>query len=113
MKDAFFGLENVSPHDESVELLASVYENEELLVLRSILDGEKIPYLIKERGSGGAVRLIAGYSVNVAASDVFVPKAAVERAKEVLKAYRSAEPIRDEGEEGTDDINSLTPEEEP
>lgn len=110
MKDPFFGLENVSPHDESVELLASVYENAELLVLRSILDGEKIPYLIKERGSGGAVRLIAGYTVNVAASDVFVPKAALERAKEVLEAYRSAEPIE---ESGTDDIDSLSPEEEP
>ena len=109
--DSLFGLDHVSPHDENVELLASVYENTELLVLRSILDGEKIPYLIKERGSGAAVRLIAGYTVNVAASDVFVPKAAFERAKEVLEAYRNAEPV--EEEDGTDDINSLSPEEEP
>ncbi len=110
-KDSLFGLDQVSPHDECEELLISVSENAELLVLRSILEGEKIPYRIRERGSGSAVRLIAGYTVNVAASDVFVPKAALERAKEILEAYRNAPPADEQ--DGTDDIDSLSPEDEP
>ena len=112
MKDSFFGLDEVSPHDDGVELLTTVRDHVELMVLKSVLEGEKIPYLVKDRGSGGAVRIIAGYTVNVAASDIFVPKAAAERAREVLEAYRSAEPIEEEIT-GAGDGSDLTPEEEP
>lgn len=112
MKDSFFGLDEAGLHDENVELLTTVHDGVELMVLRSILEGEKIPYMTKDRGSGSAVRLIAGYTMNVAATDVYVPKAAAERAKEILEAYRSAEPVEEEIE-GAGDGSDLTPEEEP
>ena len=110
MKDVFFGLDEVSPHDESVELLTTVHDNVELSILRSILEGENIPYLVRERGSGSSVRIIAGYTMF--GTDVFVPKAAAEHAKEILEAYRSAEPIEEEIT-GAGDGSDLTPEEEP
>ena len=56
MKDSFFGLDEAGLHDESVELLTTVHDGVELMVLRSILEGEKIPYMTKDRGSGSAVR---------------------------------------------------------
>ena len=78
MKDSFFGLDEVSAHDDNVELLTTVHDNVELSILRSILGGEKIPYLVRERGSGSSVRLIAGYTMF--GTDVFVPKTVYEQA---------------------------------
>lgn len=95
-KDSLFGLDRVSPHDEYTELLTTVHDNVELSVLRSILDGEGIPYLIRERGSGSSVKIIAGYSMY--GTDVFVPRDALEQASEILEAYRNAEPVGDDGD---------------
>ena len=96
--DRLFGLDKVSPHDDCCELLTTVYGNVELSVLRSILDGEEIPYLIRERGSGSAVKLIVGFST-LGTTDVFVPTAALEHAKEVLEAFRNGEPVEESTEE--------------
>ncbi len=95
--DRFFGLDKVSAHDENCELLVTVNDNVALSVLRSILDGESIPYLIRERGSGSSVKIIAGYSMF--GTDVFVPKSALERAREVLDAYRNGEDVEESSEE--------------
>ena len=108
MKDIFFGLDAVSAHDDCVDLLTTVHDNVELSVLKSILEGENIPYLVKERGSGSSVRLIAGYTMF--GTDVFVPKEVLEQAREVLNAYRNAEPVEDET---AGDGSDLEPEEEP
>ena len=97
--DRFFGLDKVSAHDENCELLVTVNDNVALSVLRSILDGESIPYLIRERGSGSSVKIIAGYSMF--GTDVFVPKSALERAREVLDAYRNGEDVEETSEEAT------------
>ncbi len=94
MKDFLFGLDGPAGHDENLELLTTVYDNVELSVLRSILEGEGIPYMIRERGSGSSVRIITGFTMF--GTDVFVPKTAVEQAKEILEAYRTA-PV-EEGE---------------
>lgn len=96
--DFLFGFDRVSPHDEDLELLTTVHDNVELSVLRSILEGENIPYLTKERG--GTVRIIAGYSMF--GTDVFVLKEQVEQAKELLDAYRNGEPV-EEDETGSGD----------
>ena len=98
-KDSLFGLDQVSPHDGDEELLTTVHDNVELAVLRSILEGEGIPYEIRERGSGNSVKIIMGYSMF--GSDVFVPKALLAQATEILEAYRNAEPVAD-GEDGGD-----------
>lgn len=94
MKDFLFGLDGSAKHDENLELLTTVYDNVELSVLRSILEGEGIPYMIRERGSGSSVRIITGFTMF--GTDVFVPKAAIEQANEILEAYRTA-PV-EEGE---------------
>ena len=98
MKDFLFGLDGSAKHDENLELLITVYDNVELSILRSILEGENVPYLIRERGSGSSVRIIAGFSMF--GTDIFVPKTIIEQAKEILEAYRNAEPIEEDFPEG-------------
>jgi len=85
--DKIFGFDQVSPHDSSTELLTTVHDNVELSVLRSILEGENIPYMIRERGSGSSVRIIAGYTMF--GTDIFVPSAVAQQARELLDAYRN------------------------
>ena len=105
MKDVLFGLDGPAKYDENLELLTTVYDNVELSILRSILEGENIPYMIRERGSGSSVRIITGFSMF--GTDIFVPKAIADQAKEILEAYRSAAPVEDETEnpapEGSED----------
>jgi len=96
--DRFFGLDKVSAHDENAAHLTTVHNQVELSIVRSILDGEEIPYQTRERGSGGAVTVIAGYSMF--GTDIFVPKAMLERACEVLDAYRNGENVEDDGNVG-------------
>lgn len=78
MGSSMFGLGSVSYHDEGQELLCTVYSMEELTVLRSILEGAEIPYLLKERGAGGASKVIIGFSI--CGTDVFVPESVYEDA---------------------------------
>ena len=68
--DRLFGLDSVSSHDEGLELLMTVYDPAELMVAQSVLKDAEIPFLCKDRGSGGMVKVIAGYSVM--GTDVFV-----------------------------------------
>ena len=98
--DSFFGFDKVSAHDESVELLFTVYEPSELLVIESILKDAEIPYMCKERGSGGMMKIVAGYSVF--GTDVFVLKEHLETARAI---FESAEFVYDNENvtEGEDD----------
>ncbi len=98
MRDFLFGLDGSAKHDQNLELLTTVYDNVELSVLRSILEGENIPYMIRERGSGSSVRIIAGFTMF--GTDVFVPKTIIGQAKEVLEAYRNAELVEEEAQNG-------------
>lgn len=77
-----FGLGRVSPHPEGLELLITTYDLGQLSVVRSLLDSEKIPYMIKERGAGGTVKVIAGYSTF--GTDFFVRREDLETAKALL-----------------------------
>ena len=52
--DFLFGLDRVSPHDDTLALLTTVYDSTQLAVLESILRDAEIPYMIKERGSGSS-----------------------------------------------------------
>ena len=101
--DYFFGLDKVSAHDDSVAYLTTTHDPVELGIIRSILDGEEIPYMIRERGGGALVKVVAGYSVF--GSDVFVPKALEEKAKEVWNAYQNGEIVEDaEAESSADEV---------
>ena len=78
MLDKFFGLDQPKRADEGTALLISVYDNVQLSVVRSLLDAENIPYLVRERGSGSAVKIVMG--VSSFGSDVYVPESALQDA---------------------------------
>ena len=94
--DRLFGLDQPAPTDEYTAHRTTAHDNVELSILRSILEGEEIPYRVRERGSGGVVKVIAGYSMY--GSDIFVPAELLEKATELLDAYRNGEVIEETDE---------------
>ena len=82
MRNTLFGLDDVSYHDEGQKLLCTVYSTPELAVIRSLLEGEGIPYLLKERGAGSASKVIIGFSI--CGTDVFVPESIYEEASALI-----------------------------
>ncbi len=95
--DSLFGLDKPGAVGEDVALLTTVYDPVEMSILRSILETEEIPYRIRERGSGGVVKVVFGYSMY--GSDVFVPSSCLAAAQELLAAFQNAVPIEESGEE--------------
>ncbi|MBQ2734711.1 MAG: DUF2007 domain-containing protein [Clostridia bacterium] len=95
--DFWFGLEKPGSLPDGVAVLTTVHGNVELSVVRSILEGEEIPFRVRDRGAGGVVRIVAGDSPF--ACDVLVPETYLEKATEILDAYRNGEVV----EEATDD----------
>ena len=82
MDRMFFGLDRpTDPHDENLALAETVRDNIRLAIVRSILYGENIPYVIKVRGSN-AIGVITGSPTFGA--DVFVHKDALEDATNAL-----------------------------
>lgn len=82
MLDKIFGLDRPANNDEEFALLITVYNQEELAVIRSLLESADIPYMYKERGSGSAVNIIMGYTFF--GTDIYVPKSAVDEASELI-----------------------------
>ena len=80
--DPLFGLDRVSAHDDSLALLATVFDPTEALLIEGLLRDAEIPYLKKERGSGASVRVIAGFSVF--GCDIFVRKEDLPTALELV-----------------------------
>ncbi len=101
----FFGLGKSKKSDDNMELLVTTHDNIELSILQSILDGEEIPYMIFDRGSGSAMRIIAGYSMF--GTDIYVPREVLEEAKELLDAYRNGEDVADDSVEPVDDAEEF------
>lgn len=87
--DRFFGLDSVSAHDESLELLMTVYNSAEQAVVESILNDAEIPYLIKERGAGSSVKVITGFSMY--GTDIFVRREQLEEAKAIFDSAEFVE----------------------
>ena len=92
--DKLFGLDRPSAHDEFTAVLTTTYDPVELSVIRSILEGENIPYRTRERGSGGMVSVIAGYSVF--GTDILIPAELLDTATELLEAYRNGEDVQED-----------------
>lgn len=80
--DPIFGLEKSHKSTENESLLTTVYDLGQLSFVRSLLDSEKIPYELKERGAGGAMTVIAGYSF--LGTDIYVPNEFLEDAQAIL-----------------------------
>ncbi|MBQ7383651.1 MAG: DUF2007 domain-containing protein [Clostridia bacterium] len=87
--DRLFGFDKVSAHPDNFELLTTVTDNVQLTIIESILKGAKIPYFSKDRGSGSAVKVIAGYSLFGA--DIFVMKDDIEKARELIRPLSEEE----------------------
>ncbi len=82
--DAFFGFDSPHPPLEGLELLTTTYSPVELMITESVLSDAKIPYIVKERGAGGLMKIVGGYSV--CGSDIFVRKEHLDIARELLSA---------------------------
>ena len=81
--DKLFGLDQPKKPAEDVgELLTTAYGNEELAAIEALLRSADIPYRLCDRGAGGIVRVISGYTMY--GTDVFVRPDDLETAKELL-----------------------------
>ena len=89
MFDKLFGLDQPKRAEEGTELLVTVYDNVQLSMVRSLLEAESIPYLIRERGSGSAVKIVMG--VSSFGSDVYVPATKLEEATDAIAALLGEE----------------------
>lgn len=65
-------------------LLRSTQDHYELSTIKTILEKEKIPYILKDHGSGGHMRVIAYFSVYP--TDILVESSTFEKADELLKS---------------------------
>ena len=98
-----FGLEK--PHKitdgDDVSHLITVYDVAVLGIVRGMLEDENIPYLVRERGTGSAMRLITGFSLY--GTDVYVPTNALETAQGLVAGLEDAEVtfVDDDGNEIT------------
>lgn len=78
-----FGLDTpASPNTEYTALLTTVYSNEELVAVRSLLNGMNIPHNWADRGAGGVTRIIVGNTSY--GTDIFVRPEQLEDAKALL-----------------------------
>ena len=76
--DRIFGMDAPALHDEGISLLATLYDDISVTMYEEILRDAGIPYLRKDRGAGGAVRIIMGSTLG--AIDLYVPTAMLENA---------------------------------
>lgn len=80
--DSLFGLNDPAKIGGGFAVLTTVFSNEELLVIKGILEGADIPFLAKARGAGGAVDVIMGF--NMYGTDIFVREEDLEAAEQLL-----------------------------
>lgn len=79
-----FGLEkdHKIAYGDEVAHLTTVYDLAVLGMIRGLLEEENIPYLVHERATGSAMRIMTGFSLY--GTDIFVPKAAEEAARDLI-----------------------------
>ena len=87
--DRLFGLDAPALRDEGISLLATLYDNVSVAMYEDILRDADIPYLKKDRGAGGAVRIIMGCSL--AAVDIYVPTERLAEAEVLFAAEEESE----------------------
>ncbi len=86
--DSFFGLDSASKQ-EGLALVATIYNPAELAVIGSVLNSANIPFLAKDRGAGGMMKVVMGYSLY--GTDIFVREEDAEMALELLAPVEDAE----------------------
>jgi hypothetical protein len=73
------------PDDIELVLLKTASNNQELDLIKNLLDENSIPYILKDHGSGGYMRIITGSSLY--GTDVLVEKMEFEEAKAILNEF--------------------------
>jgi len=66
-------------------LLKNVNNNFELGLIKSILEDNHIPYIIKDSGTGGYMRIISGDSLYE--TEVLVEKSTFEKANSIIAGF--------------------------
>ena len=79
--DRIFGLDHPAT-DNSLAHLCTFHDPISLAIAEEILNDAQLPFLKKERGSGGVVRLVTGFQSF--GTDLFVRPEDAERAAELL-----------------------------
>ena len=102
--DRLFGLDRTTA-DEGLALLATLYDDRLVSMYEERLKEENIPYRKKDRGTGGAMRIMMGQSFY--GTDIYVPEALLEKALELITPPDGAS---FEGEEHTEEEDKETEE---
>lgn len=70
-------------------LLKTVNNDYELVVVKGILDNNKIPYLVNDTSMGGYMRIRTG--IMLESADIVVNKSDLNRAKELIEGILEGE----------------------
>lgn len=68
--------------DLELVVLRTINNNYELEMIKNLLDEHEIPYIIKDHGIGGYMRVISGDSLY--RTDILVEKSLFEKARDIL-----------------------------
>ena len=84
MFDNLFGMEkdHKIAYGDEVAHLTTVYDIAILGMVRGLLEDANIPYLVHERATGSAMRIMTGFSLY--GTDIFVPKTAEDAARDLI-----------------------------
>lgn len=63
--------------------LKTVNSDYELNLIKGLLDENNIPYVIKDRGVGGYMRIIGG--TNLYGTDILVEKSLLDKSKSIIE----------------------------
>ncbi len=66
-------------------LLRSTNDNYEISLIKSVLEDANIPFIVKEQGSGGYMKIIGG--ISLFGTDIYVDKKSLEKARELLDSF--------------------------
>ena len=74
-------------HTDDIEMvvLKTTNNSPELNFIKNLLDENSIPYILKDHGAGGYMRIATGSSLY--GTDILVEKSTFERAKEILNDF--------------------------
>lgn len=87
--DSMFDDKNINEKDIKLVVLKTVDNNFDLELITNLLKENNIPYILKDNGTGGYMRIIAGSSIF--GTDILVEESFFEKAYEILESISSPE----------------------
>ena len=80
-------MSNKKDHKDNIDLvlLKTANNSMELNFIKNLLDENEIPYMIKDHGSGGYMRIASGYSIY--GTDILVEKSMYQKAKVIIEDF--------------------------